>query len=181
MGRPYIDIAGKTFSRLLVLRPANNRSRHGEVRWICRCQCGKKITTTGHRLRSGQSKSCGCGVGFIHGEAEGVRYSITKEYRAWKGMWARVRCKPGDRNYRWYRKIKVCKAWQDFRTFLRDMGRAPSPHHSLDRINSVGDYKPSNCRWATTLEQGNNKRNTRMLTLNGEKLSIADWARRLCL
>jgi hypothetical protein len=57
------------------------------------------------------------------------------------------------------RGIRVCRRWQNsYANFLADMGRRPSPEHSLDRINVNGDYERSNCRWATDLEQANNRR-----------------------
>jgi hypothetical protein len=69
------------------------------------------------------------------------------------------RCdKPRNKNYI---GISVCKRWRDdFAAFLEDMGRKPSPLHSIDRINGYGDYEPSNCRWATQSEQHENRRIT---------------------
>jgi hypothetical protein len=59
------------------------------------------------------------------------------------------------------RGIKVCKRWQDpikgIVNFIKDMLEKPSSKHSLDRINNNGDYKPSNCRWATPEQQINNR------------------------
>ena len=58
------------------------------------------------------------------------------------------------------RGIIVCDRWRDnFDMFLQDMGLKPTPEHTLDRINSNGNYEPSNCRWATPLEQARTKRN----------------------
>ncbi len=83
-------------------------------------------------------------------------------YVAWRGM--KQRCyDPGCGKYKNYgaRGIRVCKRWlgpNGFYTFAKDMGEKPSPAHSLDRKNTNGDYKPSNCKWSTMLEQNKNRR-----------------------
>ena len=56
--------------------------------------------------------------------------------------------------------ISVCAEWHHFSAFIGDMGRKPSPKHSLDRIDGTGNYTPDNCRWATYEEQNINRRNT---------------------
>lgn len=48
---------------------------------------------------------------------------------------------------------------------------------TLDRIDNNGPYAPWNCRWATWIEQANNKRNNRILEYNGEKHTIPEWSR----
>lgn len=103
------------------------------------------------------------------------------EYRSWSGM--RTRC-TNQRFVDWRlyggRGISVCERWNSFANFFADMGPKPSPKHSLDRINSDGNYEPSNCRWATAKEQANNwSCRNRKLTFNGETLSIPEWAARL--
>ena len=62
--------------------------------------------------------------------------------------------------YKWYgaRGIRVCRRWRVFKNFIADMGPRPSDEHQLDRVDSNGNYEPSNCRWVTMLAQ---KRNTR--------------------
>jgi len=62
-------------------------------------------------------------------------------------------------NYKYYgaKGVKVCQEWHDFEAFYADMGVCPSDFHSLDRIDSNGDYSPSNCRWATSDVQHANR------------------------
>lgn len=74
-----------------------------------------------------------------------------KEYRAWQYM--KTRCYNKNRlDYKNYggRGIKVCPEWKDnFDQFLADVGYAPGPEYSLDRIDCDKNYQPGNVRWAT--------------------------------
>lgn len=96
---------------------------------------------------------------------------LTPEYRAWQGMLNRCRSTKARLYYRYGgRGIKVCAKWEkNFAAFLADVGKRPTPNHSLDRIDNNGNYEPGNVRWATMREQ---MRNTSRCKLNEEAAKV---------
>lgn len=85
-------------------------------------------------------------------------YKGTPEHNSWVAMKQRCYYK-GYRRYDRYggRGIKVCDSWlESFENFYNDMGPKPSPKHSLDRIDTNGNYCPENCRWADQKTQTQN-------------------------
>jgi hypothetical protein len=57
------------------------------------------------------------------------------------------------------RGIRVCRRWQGnggLDNFIADMGPQPSNEHTLERVNTYGDYEKENCTWATMQEQSEN-------------------------
>ena len=91
----------------------------------------------------------------------GMRRSIT--YKSWACMIQRC-TNPKNTRYRFYgaRGITVCERWKDFANFLADMGERPAGSYSIDRIDPCGNYEPTNCRWATQLEQMQNTSKPRL-------------------
>jgi hypothetical protein len=95
-----------------------------------------------------------------HGHTVGRHYSPT--YHSWQAMLARGRYVERDVEKKHIaRGIKVCERWLSFENFLADMGERPAGA-TLDRRDNDRDYEPSNCRWATPIEQARNRRNTRL-------------------
>ena len=100
-------------------------------------------------------------------------------YARWINMIQRC-TNPNNPKYYIYggRGITVCESWRNFINFYNDMGDCPE-NYTLDRIDTNGNYEPSNCRWATQYTQQNNRSNNLKLTFCGETLSVTEWARRL--
>lgn len=91
-------------------------------------------------------------------EQHGLTGSL--EYQSWYAM--KDRCY--NKNFSQFadyggRGIEVCDRWKNsFSNFLEDMGKRPEPNYSIDRIDTNGNYEPSNCRWASPHQQSINKR-----------------------
>ena len=159
-----IDLTGQRFGRLLVLERSDHKTY--QLYWICECSCDKRtvLDVGGRYLREGKTQSCGCLQREWAKKKQLLNHKThgktgTPEWNAWEAM--RIRCKyPTTNGYTNYggRGITICKRWDNFENFLVDMGTKPTPAHTLDRIDVNGNYEPSNCRWATVLEQNRNKR-----------------------
>lgn len=143
------DLSGKRFGRLTAISLATSA---GKSRWSCRCDCGNAVEVAAVHLVSGATQSCGClhqAVITTHG------MTGTKEYLAWENMKARA----SNPDSPWYSNVPLCDEWRDsFETFFADVGPAPGPEYSIDRIDPHGGYEPGNCRWATPAMQSRNQR-----------------------
>ncbi len=171
------DFTNHRFGRFVVLRDAPPRTSGGVVhrRVICKCDCGTEKETWLHSLKSGDIRSCGCFAreesgrrNRTHGKSKSATYEV------WHAMLKRARG-TSDRSRYYDRGIRVCDRWQSFENFLADMGERPEGL-SIDRIDNDGIYEPSNCRWATNLQQSWNRQHTRYVVINGEKKAVAELA-----
>lgn len=174
-----IDLTGKRFGRLLVVSRAENKS--GTVAWKCKCDCGNETVVRSDCLRIGKIQSCGCLRNELvgdRGRAHGM--TETRLYRTWCGM--KSRCyNPSYKGYKNYggRGITICSEWlHNFQAFYDwAMANGYADNLQIDRIDVNIGYCPENCRWATTEEQSNNKRTSRILSLNGESHTISECSK----
>ncbi len=177
---PTKDLTGLSFDRLTVL---NLSGYLGVViAYDCLCRCGIKVRIRGTNLTNGHTKSCGCAQQESRCAPRKHGGSGTPEHRIWKDM--RRRCRnPKNKRFKDYggRGITICERWGDFAKFREDMGRRPSPSHTLDRKDNDGHYTPENCRWATPLEQANNTRGNRYITHGDITMTLSQWERHLRL
>lgn len=174
--RRFRDLEGIKFGRLTVLSYAGAIG-HNQA-WIAVCECGTERSFRASGLIAGTTKSCGCLKKDLH-KNHFVKHGDYKsaEYSTWIKINERCRNKNWKR-FKDYggRGIVVCERWRSYENFLKDMGRKPSPKHSIDRIDNNGNYEPSNCKWATPKEQNRNTRRNVNLTYGSETKCIAEWA-----
>ena len=103
-------------------------------------------------------------------------------YEPWYGSYASMmqRCyNQKAANYHLYggRGIKVCDEWHNVETFEKwALKNGYEKGLTLDRIDPNGDYTPENCRWATSKQQANNRRNTVYVTIDDVTKSLSEWA-----
>ncbi len=149
--------------------------------WRVRCSCGLVKDIQAQSLTSGKSTNCRCKQSERHPIKHGhARHGDrAREYIIRKNL--RQRCNnPRNTGYKNYggRGIKVCKRWDRYERFIADMGKAPNGL-TLERINNDGDYKPSNCKWATRTEQARNTRQNVMVTIGGKTQCLSVWCKEL--
>ena len=100
---------------------------------------------------------------------------------SYDAMHSRVR-RPDHRAYRWYggRGITICDRWmgpEGLRHFIEDMGYRPDGY-SLDREDPKGNYEKANCRWMPKGFQQQNRRNTRYVLFEGQRVRLAELIER---
>lgn len=173
----YEDLSGLRFGKLTVIKMMPPTKAHS-TKWLCACDCGGGTVAMSSNLKNSHSTSCGC-ITIQHGKDRTTHgQTKTKEYTAWVRMKARCYNKHNNR-YKKYGEvgITVCDRWRNsFENFFEDMGICPENMNSIDRIENSLGYSPTNCRWANPLMQSNNRRNNKVISFNGETMTVSQWA-----
>ncbi len=172
----YKDLSGQRFGRLTVLSYSHSDS-HRNPHYLCLCDCGNEKVVNSAALKRGATVSCGC-----YNKEIITKHSMsgTPLWRMWSAM--RSRCyKSYNMRYERYgaRNITICDAWRDNAEAFIGWAQANGymPGLSIERIDNDKGYEPSNCRFATALEQADNRSTTIHYEYHGMVKNIAEWAR----
>lgn len=154
----FVNLLGhEPFGRLTVLAYAGMTGPgvRKHTSWYCECSCDKKIIIMqGRSLSSGNTQSCGC----LNFKRNGL--SSTKLFHVWYQMMARCH-NPDCKSFCYYgeRNIVVTIEWHDFEMFREwAITNGYQGGLEIDRINTNGNYEPTNCRWVTRQVNQRNKR-----------------------
>ncbi len=83
-----IDLTGKTFGKLIVIKQSDKRASNGGVYWHCKCECGREKDILGQSLRNGSCTSCGSHSNISKGNAKiidilnkhNILYEVEKKF-----------------------------------------------------------------------------------------------------
>ena len=168
------DITNQRFGKFIALKYKYCKKGEGAM-WECICDCGKTAIVSGHNLRLGRIKSCGC---LKHETAPHTIHNLsnTKIYNAYCAMIQRC-YNENNKNYKDYggRGIKICDEWlQDFMNFYNwaiNNGKL-----TIDRVDNNRGYEPNNCRWVTMKVQSMNRRNNLKFKYKGKERTVKELA-----
>ncbi len=177
------DLTGQRFGRLIVIEEAG-RTKQGNVKWLCRCDCGQDTVASQGNLHRSTTKSCGC----FRAESASrlfTTHGLSKEngkqsrlYGIWLEMKRRC-CDQRRKAFKNYggRGISVHPLWMAFGNFYSwAMANGYAPNLTIERKDNNGNYEPGNCTWIPLKLQSSNTRSSRFITHEGRTLTMTQWA-----
>lgn len=182
MPKIYKNLIGLKFSKLTVLG-LYSCERDGVDRfkryWLCQCDCGNTKVVSGHSLKGGTTKSCGCLNNDYHKKR--IIHGITKHplYLVWYNIIDRC-TNPESKDYHNYggRGITVCEEWKDVTNFYNwAISHGWRKGLKTDRKENNGNYEPSNCHFVTPWLNSLNRRDTVYVNYKGKRITAAELAK----
>lgn len=174
---------GDRFGRWTVIEEVDSlqTSSHKIRRLLCKCDCGTEKIVRYDNLIYGISRSCGCYMREFNSKNRSkFPKDATKSriYTIWNGIKCRCFTKSSVSYKRYGEKgITMCDEWRNnFMAFYDwSMANGYIDGLTIDRIDSKGNYEPSNCRWVTYKQQANNTSSNVWIVFNGERHTLATW------
>lgn len=176
------DISNQKFGYLTAIRIIGKTKSNNNI-WECVCDCGNTSNVSGTALRCGETVSCGCYSRYKDKDLKPINHKrrLTNIYQSMKN-----RCyNEKHQQYKYYggKGIKISKEWNTFDKFYQDVFDSYVIHveeygedeTSIDRIDSNKGYSRENYRWATNVEQSNNKSDTLIIEYNNQKKPLTEW------
>lgn len=164
----FIDITGEKYGRLTAIRKDSQGSRKAKGKWLFKCDCGNELLCTANRVRTGNTKSCGCqksdsssergkeSIKLLHQQQVTHGMTGSRIYRTYKNM--KSRCyNPHVKCYEYYggKGITICDDWlQDPQKFINwAISHGYNDNLTIERKDSNKGYSPDNCEFITQSEQ----------------------------
>jgi hypothetical protein len=121
-----------------------------------------------------------CGVALIEAE---IYIPGEPTYMFWRSM---ISCCTNQRalGYRMFglSGVRVCESWRSsFASFLKDVGKRPSPDHVLELIDGQRNFEPNNVRWVNSRGRECEDWRHDCLDLEGVRLDVERVAKLLLL
>ena len=163
---------GKSFGKVIVISESINMGSYSAVQG--RCECGDVRQYPIANLRAQKCPMCpDCRTQSRPAKGASRGHPL---FNIWKGMIQRCE----NPKHTWYKRyggrgISICPEWRnDFYAFAAYMGERPTPEHTVDRIDSDGNYEPRNVRWLTIGDQQNNRGNSVRVEYLGKPITIKE-------
>lgn len=185
-----ISLVGQVSGELTAVECVGRGADRALAFWKCRCSCGQEVIVSRSNFVGGKVRSCGClriKANQARRKAALTHFTEEPEYAVLNAM--KDRCgNPKNGAFKYYggRGIKVCARWQNgedsksgYECFIEDVGRRPTDgKYLIERVNNDGNYEPGNCIWVKREAQVRNRRSNRWVMYQGERLCMADAARK---